>query len=362
MSKLTFIDSTGKLSKKPTDNPYYQSVISFLEDFRTNPQIIVKTSGSTGTPKEIIIKKEQIIASVHQTAAAFNLTSEDIAFCSLPVDYIAGKLMLLRAEILGLDVILIEPSSNPFQNFNAETIEYFLKRSGKFLFAFVPYQLNTIVNDAKSVELLKTAKVTLSGGAPLNSLLEQQLTELNSPIYETYGMTETVTHVAIRKISGTFRSQDYYFLTGVEHRVSQYNTLSIKGLVTNNEWVHTNDIIEYTGENTFRMIGRADNVINSAGVKLHPELIEQNIQQVFSREGISNKFFCFGIPDKKLGQSLVLFVESKARTTHVSTIQKLLKDRLSKYEVPKEIILVENFVYTSSNKLNRNQTAQQYLK
>ncbi len=361
MIGLRFINSNGQITNEPTDNTYYQSVISFLEDFRSNPEIKVSTSGSTGTPKQIILKKEQLHASVKQTQSAFKLAADDIVFCSLPLDYIAGKLMLLRAEILGLQAIITEPSSEPFSTFDKTTTAFFKKNQGKFLFAFVPLQLGKILENENSRKLLKTAKVILSGGAALDSSLEKKLIDLGVPVYETYGMTETVTHVAIRPLLDTPRSQDYRFLEGIEHKLTANNTLAIKGLVSNNAWIYTNDIISYTEENTFKLLGRMDNVINSGGVKLHPEIIEQKIQFLLDKLNLHHNIFCVGKPDETLGQALVLFIEANPDSVLQAKLFSIFADQLSKYEIPKELIFVKNFVYTASDKINRHATFQRHF-
>lgn len=361
MIALSFLDSDGQITNKPTDNAYYQSVISFLADFRSNPEIKVSTSGSTGIPKQITLKKEQLYASVRQTQTAFKLLADDIVFCSLPLDYIAGKLMLLRAEILGLQAIITEPSSNPFVTFDQTTTAFFEQNQGKFLFAFVPLQLSKMLENEKSRKLLTTSKVILSGGAALDISLEKKILDLGVPAYETYGMTETVTHVAIRPLLDTPRSQDYRFLEGIEHKLTRNNTLTIRGLVTNNDWIHTNDIISYTGENTFKLLGRMDNVINSGGVKLHPEVIEQKIQSILHELNLHHNIFCVGKPDKILGQALVLFIETTVESISQAELLRIFTGQLSKYEIPKEIIFVEKFVYTSSNKINRHATFNAFL-
>ncbi|MFB0906788.1 MAG: AMP-binding protein, partial [Spirosomataceae bacterium] len=269
--------------------------------------MIVKTSGSTGKPKEIPLAKNQIIASVSQTKTAFRLTPDDIAICSLPISYIAGKLMLLRAEILGMRAVIIEPSSNPLHNLSSSTKLFFEKNSGKLFYAFVPLQLQKISENPDDTKLLSYAKVILSGGTALSISLATKLSNLQLNVYETYGMTETVTHVAIRKISDEKVPLPFRFLEGVEYGLNHNNCLKLKGMTTNNQWVQTNDIIEYTSQNEFRLLGRLDNVVNSGGVKLHPEQIERKISIVFDDKTISNAFFCYGKTDAQLGQKLVLF-------------------------------------------------------
>lgn len=357
MIRLKFLDKNGNLTSKPTGNEYFRSVISFLEEFRNSNEIIVNTSGSTGKPKEITLTKNQIIASVNQTQKAFDLNTEDIAICSLPISYVAGKLMLLRAEILGMQAIIIEPSANPLEGLNKATQLFFEENDGKTFFAFVPLQLEKIAENKKHLQLLCTAKVVLSGGAALSASLAGKLITSKLNVYETYGMTETVTHVAIRKISKNAEPLPFTFLLGIQHELSEENCLRLKGLTTNNEWIQTNDIIDYVNENSFKLVGRLDNVINSGGVKLHPEQIERKIGEFFSRQKLDNAFFCHGKTDELLGQKLVLFVEGKIS----GDIKSFLAAELPKFEVPKEIIEVEQFVRTESNKINRTKTVLSIL-
>lgn len=357
MIRLQFLDKNGNLISEPTGNEYFRSVISFLEEFRNSEEIIVNTSGSTGKPKEISLKKNQIIASVNQTQKAFDLTVNDIAICSLPISYIAGKLMLLRAEILGMRAIIIEPSANPLSGFSESTKLFFEENSAKFFFAFVPLQLQNISENKVNLTLLSSAKVILSGGAALSKDLATKLAKNNLRVYETYGMTETVTHVAIRQVSENTGPFPFEFLNGIQHELNEQNCLRLKGLTTNNQWVQTNDIVSYVGENSFLLMGRLDNVINSGGVKLHPELIETKISEIFTRQKLTNAFFCFGKTDEFLGKKLVLFVEGNISID----LKSFLAAELPKFEVPKEIIEVEQFVRTESNKINRSKTAQSIL-
>jgi O-succinylbenzoic acid--CoA ligase len=199
--------------------------------------------------------------------------------------------------------------------------------------------------------------VILSGGTALSISLATKLSDLQLNVYETYGMTETVTHVAIRKISDEKIPLPFKFLDGIKHGLNQDNCLKLKSLTTNNQWIQTYDIIEYTSQNEFRLLGRLDNVINSGGVKLHPEQIEQKISTLFADKNISNAFFCYGKADAQLGQKLVLFVEGVVS----ADLKSLLTNELTKFEIPKEIIYVEQLVRTSSNKINREKTAQSIL-
>ncbi len=306
----------------------------------------IKTSGSTGSPKLVSLSREAVLASILSTASRFNLNSNDMLLCNLNINSVGGLMMILRSAELGTDLIATLPSANPFEDLG-EQCYLFSQNWGKNFFSFVPLQLQNILEKEKHIQLLRTAKAILVGGAPLSQTLSSKVQELNLPVFETYGMTETISHVAVRNV----RSNDNFFtvLDGVEIKLNESGCLMVKGPSTLQNWINTNDLAVVESETTFRILGRIDNTINSGGVKIQLETVEQKI-------GLDNphlsRFFASGIKDDTLGQKLVLFIEGD--TTEINL------DSLEKYHKPKEVHFVDKFTETNSGKIDKINTIQNF--
>ena len=351
-----------KITKKRTfenldsNNPYHQKVVGVIDEWTKTKQIIVSTSGSTGEPKQIQLEENQVKTSIRQTQKAFSLTSETIGFCCLSVEFIAGKLMLLRAWEIGYEVCIVEPSSNPFIVLNKKEINYLLSNQTHLFFAFVPLQLTAIFTDNHSVEIINNTKTIVVGGAKINEQLIEKIQSINTPVFATYGMTETVTHVAIRRENGEQKSNYFTTLEGIEIRKNLVNCLEIKGLTTKNNWLTTTDLVEIYDKNSFELLGRIDNIINSGGIKISLEKVEDSIEKILKKLQINTPFFCYGQPDEKLGQRLVLYIEIKKTDEILHQIEIGLKD-LPKFEQPKKIHLLSQFFWTKSGKIDKLKTS-----
>jgi O-succinylbenzoic acid--CoA ligase len=307
-------------------------------------QITLYTSGSTGTPKEIVLTREAIEASAGMTTKAFHLDAEDLFVCNLNTDYIGGKMMIIRAALLGAEILAVPPNRNPFEELEAQA--YILHQNrGKNFLSFVPMQLQAILEVPMHIELLKTAKAILSGGAPVPLELKKKIKELDLPVFETYGMTETISHIAIKDL----RTNHEHFtaLEGVHLSTDERNCLQISAPSTLGETITTNDVVELTSPITFVLKGRADLTINSGGVKIQAEVVERMIAEAYPSIGT---FFCFGLPDKTLGQRLVMVVEGPAPNIDWEQIP------LPKYHKPKEIISIPEFIRTASGKIDKLKT------
>ena len=304
------------------------------EDF-----IIVNTSGSTGTPKPISLKKEYVINSAKATGLYFDLTENTSALLCLPIHYIAGKLMLIRAITLGWELDVVETNSNPLNGVN---------KSYDFS-AMVPLQLE---NSLANIHLIKKLIV---GGGVVSNTLQEKLQYISTEVFATYGMTETITHIAVKKLNTVSLSKEkanqfYTTLPNVSIYKDVKNCLVIKAPKVSDEIIFTNDVVDLVSDTQFEWLGRFDNVINSGGVKLHPEKIEEKLAKI-----ISQRFFVIGIPSEKLGEKLVLIVEGN------SIEISLGKANLSKFENPKEIFFVNNFIETKTGKIQRNKTLAKIL-
>ena len=324
---------------------YEQKALDFCQKWLAGQQeFILKTSGSTGEPKPIILTRNQMIASAKLTGKTFGLEEGDKALVCLNVEYIAGIMMLVRGMELGLKLTIVEPSGNPFQLTNNQVFNFY---------AFVPLQIQTLLKNEKNRKILNVAKAIIIGGAAVNEVLENEIQNLEVPVYSTYGMTETVSHIAIRRMNGSNKSNNFQVLEGVKIGLDERNCLNIVAEASNNELIQTNDIVEILNENEFKLIGRFDNIINSGGVKIQLEKVEKLIENEI-KILTPNRFFAYGIPDEKLGQKLVLIVEGEEVKSEIKELFfKNIQAILSKYEVPKEIYFVKKFIETQTGKIDR---------
>lgn len=297
-----------------------------LDWFDDKSFIEMQTSGSTGKPKKIRVEKQAMVNSALATGDFFGLTAGNTILNCLPVKYVAGKMMFVRAFILGLEMDFVAPSSHPMEN-NDKKYDFT---------ALVPLQaINTL-------EKLSNFKTIIIGGAKVSSELEKKMKHIKSNIFETYGMTETITHIAARKLG----AKAFTTLPNVVLSQDENNCLLIHAHNISEEIIHTNDIVELVSENQFVFLGRFDNIINSGGIKLIPELIEEKFIPF-----IENRFFVIGKEDKELGEHLVLVVEGEAYPIDLDKITTL-----DKYEKPREIIFVPKFKETGSGKIIRKES------
>lgn len=301
-----------------------QAIGEFLLDwFDQKEYIEMKTSGTTGLPKVVRLQKQAMIQSALATGDFFDLNPGDKALLCLPVKFVAGKMMLVRSLILGLDLHIIEPTTEPLV----------LNKTEYDFVAMVPLQVQN------SIEALKNVKKLIVGGAKMDAALEEKLLPLKTEVYETYGMTETITHIAARKVG----EKVFTVLPNVKITTDSRGCLVIDIPAVSEEPIVTNDLIELIRENQFIFLGRIDNVINSGGVKLIPEQIEAKLIGK-----ISSRFFVTGIPDSLLGEKLILVVEGEKQDFPADFFEVL-----DKYEKPKEIVFVRKFKENENGKLLR---------
>ncbi len=297
-----------------------------LDWFDAKDYIEMQTSGTTGTPKTIKVSKEAMVNSALATGDFFDLEPGDRALQCLPIKYVAGKMMFVRAMILGLDLEFVAPSSNPLEHCE-----------GEFDFAaMVPMQVQHSIKD------LKRIKKVIIGGAKINNTLEKQLLKLKTQCYETFGMTETITHIAAKKIG----EKAFTVLPNVTISCDENECLLIHAPRISDEIIHTNDIVEFVNENQFIFVGRQDNVINSGGIKQFPEVIEEKLAGK-----IEQNFFITAKEDKELGQRVVLVIEGEK-----FLIDENVYDNLDKYEKPKQVLFIKKFKVNANGKLIRKET------
>jgi len=333
-----------KKGTEPEDS-WQNAVYTFLENWYDETSFIrAHTSGSTGKPKDILLLKQSMINSARMTNDFFGLSAESVCLLCLPATYIAGKMMLVRAIVSGFNLITVEPTANPFETIH-ESIDFA---------AITPYQLFHSADSLKK----KSVQKIIVGGSPVTGKLEQLAENLPSELYETYGMTETCSHIALRRFNGKYRSAYFTLLKGVTIRLDERQCLVIKATHLLTDEIHTNDIVELNGNDSFRWLGRADSTINSGGVKIHPEQIEKKLEGIFA-----TNYFISSIPDELLENKVVLIIESEAYTTdQLLNLNFQLENLLGKYEIPKQIFFIVRFIYSESNKVLRIPTLEKAIK
>lgn len=319
------------------NEPWVQSIVDFLDEwFNNNDFIEVKTSGSTGIPKTIRLSKQSMMNSASMTCRFFGLEAESNALLCLPADYIAGKMMIVRAFVSGMNLTAVKPSASPFENLS-EIMDFA---------AITPFQF---VNSYQSIQETPIRKIII-GGSQVSLRLEKMMEELDAELYETYGMTETCSHVALRKLNGKNQSEYFEILEGVEIRTDERNCLIIKAPALANEDLTTNDVVEIKDTTHFKWLGRYDNVINSGGIKIFPEQVEKKIEPF-----IDGRFFIGAVPDEMLNQKVILVMEGKPlQPDKKNNLLKNMDSTLSKYEKPKDIFFKEEFELSSVGKILKN--------
>lgn len=325
--------------KKQQQLPDWEAAFfAFLEKWMDdNDTVPGQTSGSTGTPKSIALSKESMKASARLTNDYFGLKAGDAILMSLSANYIAGKMMVVRAWISDLHLIITEPASTPE-----------IPQSVKFG-AMVPMQVEKLMSSESGQQALEQIKTLIIGGSAIPYALEQQLKSITTACYCTYGMTETVSHIALRRINGTDASEEYFALGEVHFALDERGCLVIFAPHLQEEPFVTNDLAELSSPNRFRWLGRFDNVINSGGVKLFPETIEQKLSPA-----IPQRFFLTALPDNVLGQKLVLVIEGEEYPEpEMLLLQNFIASKLTKYEKPRQIIFKKRFNETSTGKIKR---------
>lgn len=312
------------------------SVAQFIEkwlDF--SEEISVKTSGSTGKPKKIMLTKQQMVNSAKATGTYFKTGSGTKALLCIPADYIAGKMMLVRAMVLGWDLHVVKPSKDAL-------VEY--DNDYDFV-AMVPYQV------FHSLEVLKKVKKVIIGGGAVSKTLEEKLQILPTECFSTYGMTETITHVAVRRLNGPARSDNYHALPDVKFSIDDRSCLLISAPKIADHIISTNDLVTLLSPTSFKWLGRWDNVINSAGIKLYPEVLEATLAETIT----DNRFIIASEKDDELGERVILVFEG---TENQTPDFKKAFDPLESYERPKKIYRLSKFPYTETGKIKRGDVLQ----
>jgi O-succinylbenzoic acid--CoA ligase len=303
-----------------------------------------------------------MLASAHLTGRAVGLQAGDRALVCVSVEYIAGMMMLVRGFELGLQLTVIDPVGRPLAHFPPAT---------RFDFtAMVPLQLQETLDGAPhEAAILDGMKAILIGGAAVSRTLEQRLQRLTAPLYHTYGMTETVSHIALKRLNGPQRSDRFVPFDGVRLGQDARGCLHITSVLTQGATLQTNDLVELYPDGSFRWLGRSDNVINSGGVKVQIEKVEAALENWLAShaDGVyaERRFFVGALPDPRLGHTVVAVIEGEpfageaARSpAPASTLRTALEQSLSPYEIPRQWYFVPRLCETPTGKIDRFATLQ----
>lgn len=313
----------------------------FLNEWLSDSDsVLSQTSGSTGEPKPIELPKSVMVKSAERTIEYFGLQKNDRLLLSLPCRYIAGKMMVVRAIVGQMNLITVDPATD----FG------FLKQEEFDFGAMVPNQVFKLLEQPSGIEKLKNICNLLIGGSAISGELESQISRLSSRMVITYGMTETASHIAIRELSGNRKSDFYRCLPGISVSLSETDCLQIH-LPEFDEPLQTNDLAELQSNTAFRILGRADSVIISGGIKYSPEALEKKLEPI-----ISERFVISSVPDEKLGEKLALVIEGKPQNTKL--LEQNINSLLTAFERPKVICFLDHFPMTISGKIMRKELKQ----
>jgi len=334
-------------------NGYESKTLEFCRNWLNGVQEFpIQTSGSTGRPKTIVLTRRQLEASAQRTIKLLGLQQGDCTLVCLNTEYIAGMMMLVRGFLADLQIIIVEPSSSSLSLIGPEEQIDFA--------SFVPMQLQLVLEQMPGrLPQLNRMKGILVGGAPVTQTLQRELQSITAPVYHTYGMTETASHIALRRLNGPQAAEYYQVLDSIEAGLDKRGCLTIRGDVTNHELLVTNDVVELLTPTRFRWIGRVDNIINTGGVKVQIEKVELAIAEAFVNFTDSPRFFIAPQPDELLGEKIVLLVEGEPLPPDTEAVLfDKLRDLLKKFELPKEIYYSPAFTETATGKISRQRTLQ----
>lgn len=346
---LLFTDNTPSRLYLKGDKLWYKPTIEedlqrFMQEWEApSPTITVYTSGSTGTPKRMEADKKRMANSAQMTCRFLQLKEGDSALLCMPLKYIAGKMMVVRSLIAHLRLMVVEPSSHPLKD---------LKEIPAFA-AITPMQVYATLQVPEEAEKLKQIRELLIGGGAVDTALQKQLQDFPFHVWSSYGMTETLSHIALRRLNGNAASDWYTPLENVSIRLSAQKTLIINAPNVCETELHTNDIAEINKEGKFRILGRKDNVINSGGIKIQIEKVEDALRPFMPVPFIITKR-----KSERFGEIVtLLFVGNQEDNRLLKQVSEACK-RLSPYERPKWIAAISEIPLTGTNKPDRYRAQQ----
>jgi o-succinylbenzoate---CoA ligase len=343
-SQVQLLEEAQSKCKHPSVAEWEQKIYRFLLNWYDESDFIIqKTSGSTGAPKEIKLKKSAMIISAIKTLNFFQLKVKDVAWLCLPIDYIAGKMMVVRALIGGLNLLINDPKGTP--KIPQQTIDFT---------AMVPLQVKNLIGD--KTDFTKIKKLII-GGAEVDYILINALQKMETEVFATYGMTETCSHVALQRINGKNPDKAFHLLTGITIATNEDGCLTISYPELSDKSIQTTDLVEIVSPTEFKWLGRADNVINSGGIKISPEELEAVIRPLVHSECIISLKV-----DEMLGSRVVLVIEGKSSDVDTEWLFQKITGITGSHKAPKEIVFMKEFPRNSSMKIDRKQIESQLNK
>ncbi len=330
-----------RIKEYSSHESWEKDLFSFIETWFKNSEVIhSSTSGSTGKAKEIKLKKKDMLLSAGYTLDFLGIKKGESALLCLPTQFVGGKMMVIRSIKNGLNLIAVEPSSDPLKELN-EVVDFV---------AITPHQLNNILLSPDSTEKLKSIRnVIVGGSAPSNDAIKV-IRDFPNNIWSTFGMTESISHFAMSRLNSEEPTK-YELISGdFSIEVDEDSRLILNSPFNAGERLYTNDLIEKINENSFRWKGRYDNIINSGGIKFSPEEIESKIRHL-----IHDEFIVSSKEDNQLGERVVLIIEGPHSKESYSdeNFKSSLSSVLEKYELPKEILLLNEFPRVGNDKVDR---------
>lgn len=286
--------------------------------------LLVQTSGSTGTPKVMAVEKRRMLASARMTCDFFHLRPGDTALLCLPLEYIAGKMMVVRSLERGLRLLCADPS-DPAAGWPRVDFA-----------AMVPLQVCRLLQDEAKATWLRSIRCLLLGGGAIDPSLEHQLQAFPHDVWSSYGMTETLSHIALRRIGEEW----YTPLEGVALSTTDEGCLVIDAPLVCPQPLTTNDVVQLRADGRFRVLGRKDNVVCSGGIKIHLEQVEAELQP-----SLGSTFCLSHRPDPVFGEALVML--------STQPVAPNVLEQLPRYHRPKHIVNINELPLTPNGKIDR---------
>ncbi len=307
----------------------------FLDEwFSESPTVQVQTSGSTGVPKVMQVEKARMEASARMTCSFLGLKAGDRALLCMPLKYIGAKMVVVRSILWGLDLYCVQASSHPLRS---------LGFAPDFL-AMTPAQVYSSLENEEEAALLKATGHNIIGGGAVDAKLGAQLLTFPNHVWSTFGMTETLSHIALRRLNGPEASDWYSPFKGVSLRLTEDGALAIHAPAVCENEIITNDIAELQDDGSFRILGRRDNVINSGGVKIQIEAVEAQLLPL-----MPCPFQITAAPDEHYGEAVVMLAEGEGKK---EALEPLFAS-LHAYSRPKHVFFVAELPRTGSGKPDR---------
>jgi O-succinylbenzoic acid--CoA ligase len=327
------------------DEHWEQQVWQFIVDWfnPSIPAIAVFTSGSTGPPKQIEHTKAAMIFSAQQTCTALSLKHGNRALLCLPVNKISGMMMVVRSIYNKMKLVCIKPSTTPLTEIPENADIDFA--------AFTPMQFHGITRSYPVFLKAEKIKKIILGGEDVRAELVQNIQKLENEIYITFGMTETISHIALKRLNGPSPDKNFKVLPGIHIAAGENGCLIIEAPQLGQPRLVTNDVVSVEGENEFQWLGRVDNVINTGGIKIYPEEIEQQLVNT-----IEAPYFITSQKDITGGEKLILVLEMILLKPEEKEELREAFSKLEKRHRPKQVILIPHFARTSNGKIKRRES------